>query len=257
MKTEDEYYEDGMRLCEHGQCAEALPVLDDALLQYPASPKLLTGKGSILSALGRYDEALSAYEKGIELRPDDVIGHINRGSVLCELGRCEEALSSFSRTVELALGKKSGLLVQRDNHGQPDVSHALLKRVKVDPIVADAYNFMGIAFHELGRLDEALNAFDRALSLEKALTDTYYNFAEIYYNKGNTLTRLGKNDKAAVAFVEALKRYNKAVEEYPDDALAYLDKGAALDGLGRHDEALEAYKKARSLDPDLDIPELA
>jgi len=256
MKTVDEYYEKGMMLCELGDCKKALPVLDEALKHYPDSTKLLEGKGSVLSALGMYEEALGSYEKAIEHDPEDPIGHINKGSVLCELGRFEEALVSFHITAELIARNKSVCLVRRDNQEHAEDENSLMKEVEVDPIIADTYNFMGIALHELGRFDEALEAFDTALELEPELSDTYYNFADVYFNKGNTLAALDKKEKASVAYVEALKLYTKAVEEYPEDALAYLDMGDALDGLGRHDEAKAAYKKASSLEPGLEIPEL-
>ena len=54
-----------------------------------------------LSELGRYEEALEAYDRAIELQPDYALIWWYKGVVLNELGRYEEALESYDRIIEL------------------------------------------------------------------------------------------------------------------------------------------------------------
>jgi tetratricopeptide (TPR) repeat protein len=106
---------------------------------------------------------------------------------------------------------------------------------KVKQRVARAYYNKGNALGELGKPEEALEAFDKAIELDP-------KFAQAYYNKGNALGKLGKPEEALVA-------YEKAIEIDQKDAQAYYNKGNALGELGKPEEALEAFDKAIELDP--------
>jgi serine/threonine protein kinase len=93
----------------------------------------------------------------------------------------------------------------------------------------------GNALFNLKRYEEALFAYEQALSLDP-------NFAVACYNKGNVLYNLKRYEEALEAFKQAL-RVN------PDHVYAYNGKGNALRNLKRHEEALEAYEQALRLDP--------
>ena len=57
---------------------------------------------------------------------------------------------------------------------------ALNKALSLKPAYAEAYNNMGIALQEQGKLDEAIEALNKALSLKPDYTDAFNNM-------GNTL----------------------------------------------------------------------
>ena len=54
-------------------------------------------KGVALGDLKRYDEALEAVNKAIELEPEDAFNWWCRGSILRGLKRDEEALKAFNK----------------------------------------------------------------------------------------------------------------------------------------------------------------
>ena len=58
-------------------------------------------EGTGLYQLGRYEEALEAFMKVIELDPKNVIAWRKKGAALGKLGRHEEALEAFVRAIEL------------------------------------------------------------------------------------------------------------------------------------------------------------
>src|SRR5579864_5684234 len=58
-------------------------------------------KGDALSQLGRREEALYAYERSIQLQPDDASSWYMKANVLDELGRYDEAMASCDRSLEL------------------------------------------------------------------------------------------------------------------------------------------------------------
>jgi len=66
----------------------------------------------------------------------------------------------------------------------------------------------------LGKHDEAINAYDKAIELDP-------KDASAWYNKGHALNRLEKHDGA-------IKAYDKAIELDPKYASAWYNKGNAL-----------------------------
>ena len=110
------------------------------------------------------------------------------------------------------------------------------KALSIKPDHADAYNNMGNALKDQGKLDEAIAAYNKALSIKP-------DHAEAYNNMGNALEDQGKLD-------EAIAAYNKALSIKPDHAEAYNNMGNALKEQGKLDEAIAAYNKALSIKPD-------
>lgn len=58
-------------------------------------------KGYSLDNMGRYKEALIAYDKAIEIRSDYIYAWINKGVDLNKLGRNNEAIKTFNKAIEV------------------------------------------------------------------------------------------------------------------------------------------------------------
>jgi len=86
-----------------------------------------------------------------------------------------------------------------------------------------------------GKLDEAIEAFNRAIKLDP-------KFSEAWNNKGVALLRQGKYDKA-------LEACNKAIDINPEYVEAWNNKGYIFNKQGKYDKALEALDKATSINP--------
>jgi len=95
---------------------------------------------------------------------------------------------------------------------------------------------MGEAYDLAGRTDDAINAYQQAVTL-KPDNASYYN------NLGNVLAKAGKIDDARVA-------YTKSAELDPPNAgFAWRNFGISLYQAGRMQEAVEPLKKAVEIDP--------
>jgi len=92
---------------------------------------------------------------------------------------------------------------------------------------------MGISLQDQGKVDEAAEAYNKALSIKP-------DYAEAYYNMGNVLHKQGKPD-------EAVEAYNKAISIKPDYADAYYSMGIALQGMKFNKPNREIQKKIVSL----------
>src|SRR3989338_4169712 len=91
----------------------------------------------------------------------------------------------------------------------------------------------GNVLEKLGRNEEALAAYDKALAI-----DPKYAFA--HYNRGNVLEKLGRDQ-------EALAAYDKALAIDPNNASAHNNRGVVLGTLGRWTEAKAAFEVAYAL----------
>ncbi|MDC0834712.1 tetratricopeptide repeat protein, partial [Geitlerinema sp. CS-897] len=94
----------------------------------------------------------------------------------------------------------------------------------------------GIALNDLGRNEEALESYDRALELKP----DYY---QAWGNRSSVLGNLGR-------YEEALESCDRALELNPDVYLAWFNRGSVLGNLGRYEEELESYDRALELKPD-------
>ena len=110
------------------------------------------------------------------------------------------------------------------------------KAISINPDNADVYNNMGLTLQKQGKLDEAIEAYKKATSIKS-------EYAAAYYNMGNALQEQGKLD-------EAIEAYKKATSIKPDYANAYNNMGITLRKQGKLDEAIDAFSKALAITPD-------
>ena len=112
---------------------------------------------------------------------------------------------------------------------------AYIKAISIKPDYADAYNNMGLALQEQSKLEEAIEAYIKAISIKP-------DYADAYNNMGFALQEQGKLEKA-------IEAYTKAISIKSNHAEAYYNTGNALQEQSKLEEAIEAYTKAISIKP--------
>nr|MCS5659639.1 tetratricopeptide repeat protein [Dehalococcoidia bacterium] len=146
---------------------------------------------------------------------------------------CRELLQIYPQTL-IVMNVLGGAL-----SGQGKLQEAVQvfdKAIQLKPDYVEAFNNRGNTLKNLGQLDEALKNYDRAIQLKP-------DYVEAYNNCGIALKKLGQLD-------EALKNYDKAIQLKPDYAEAYNNQGNALRELGQLDQAIQNYDRAIQLKPD-------
>ena len=145
------------------------------------------------------------------------------------------------------------------------------RAIRLNPDLAEAYNYRGVSKAALGQNDDAIADYDEAIRLKPGLAEAYTNrgvskaalgqhdaaiadhdeairlkldYADAYYNRGNSKAALGQHD-AAIA------DYDEAIRLKPDYADAYTNRGATKAALGQHDAAIADYGEAIRLKPGL------
>ena len=126
--------------------------------------------------------------------------------------------------------------VLKDQGKLEEAIEAYKKALSLKPDYAEAHNNMGNVHMDQGKLEKSTEAYIRAVSLKP-------DYAEAYNNMGVVLMDQGKLE-------EAIEAYKKALSLKPDYAGACNNMGNVLKDQGKLEEAIEAYKKALSLKPD-------
>jgi tetratricopeptide (TPR) repeat protein len=98
-------------------------------------------------------------------------------------------------------------------------------------------NKTGIAYHQLGDLENAKKYYERAIKLNKSYPEAYNNLGTVYY--------------ARKSYGSAIKNYEKALALTPGAPSVWTNMGMAYFGRKKYVEALDAYQHALQLDPDI------
>ncbi len=103
------------------------------------------------------------------------------------------------------------------------------------PNSSSAWYAKGLALSRLRIYDEAMNCFDRALSIDK-------NYAAAWYAKGLIALEIERND-------EAMNCFDRALSIDKNYAAAWYAKGLALSRLRIYDEAMNCFRRSLKVDP--------
>jgi tetratricopeptide (TPR) repeat protein len=263
-------------LLQLGQCREAIESCDRALAARPQYADALYNRGNALFALRRFEDACSSYELTLECAGTHVDALNNLGLALSELGHQGEALSKYDKVLELdpnhvgALQNWANALIDLKRFEE---ALAICDKAPANADRPEVHNTRGVALGRVGRHDESLASYDRAIALmpdfveaqcnrgsalhalkrhEEALTcydqalALQPGYAAAHSNRGNTLKELGRLD-------EALASYNRALTLQPELPEAHCNRGNVLHELKRHEEALASYERALTLEPEFAV----
>jgi tetratricopeptide (TPR) repeat protein/serine/threonine protein kinase len=241
----------GRTLIAQGKSDEAVAIYKLAVEALPErADSYFHAIGDIRRDQKKPAEAVGAYRKAIELKPDVPRHHHNLGLALRDQNRPAEANAAFDRAIELfrqAPNLTPGTqrywnvgLVLRDK-GDLDGAIAAFRKVRdIGPSSDLAIRELANALRARGRMDEALDVYRKAIQADP--TDYTY-----YFDFGAALEQQNKLDEAVVV-------YRQAAEHAPRTgnaaAAAYHNIGLVLQRQGKRPEAIAAYYRTIELDPD-------
>jgi len=116
----------------------------------------------------------------------------------------------------------------------PEALEALNRAVTIDPTCAADWRNRGLALRKLGHLEEAIASFDRALEIVP-------NFVDVLVKKASALEALERRE-------EALAVSERALALSPDNASAINTRGIILERLQRYTEAQANFERLAQLD---------
>ena len=261
--TLTEALQKGVEAHKTGALQEAERYYTAILKANPKHPDANHNMGVLAAGVGKVEAALPFFKIALEVKPSTAQFWLSYIDALIKLGQIEDAkavleqakskgakgdgFDQIENRLASATSKKSNsqeppldqlkavinLYTQAEHQEALNQASQLLKRFANSVIL---HNIIGAANKGLGRLDDAIEAYKKAISLKP-------DYADVYNNMGIALKDQSKLD-------EAIEAYNKAISLKPDYAEAYCNVGNALKDQGKLENAIEAYTKAISLKPD-------
>lgn len=232
----------GIALGNLGKYSEAIQAFDKAIEINPKYEAAWYLKGAALNKWDMYNEAIQAYNKVIEIDPRNESAWRGIGITLGNLGKYDEAVQAFDRAIDINPGNAAGWYLKGaalDRQGKyDDAIQAIDKAIEINPQDADAWNLKGMVLDDLGKSIEAIQAYDNSTQINPQNADAWYN-------KGEALYWLKK-------YNDSIQAVDKAIGINPQDADAWYLKSLALDDLGKHNESKIAYNNSIEIDPEIE-----
>lgn len=192
--------------------------LDLALELEPDHPDTLASKATLLARQGDYSEALKLFEKVIENTPDTLsYAAVQHAVVLQKAGRESQAKSAFAAIQErmktptdfnnLCWTKATaGILLE-------SALEECRKALEMEPASGPYLDSLGMVLLKLGRLEEALKAYDKAVAMNVGSSSLM--------GRAFVHARLGDKPKAEADRTEALELDPNVEDEFDGYGLEF------------------------------------
>ncbi|WP_043997703.1 tetratricopeptide repeat protein, partial [Microcystis aeruginosa] len=225
----DIWIERGGQLHRLGRYEEAIKAFDEAIKQNESENVYLAwyGKGLALGYLDKYQPAIEAFQQAINTLPKRENLKNFHSSILQKQSVVYRYLGDFSK---IAGTEREA----RENYEQ--ALTVINQAISLVPNNPNSYNEKYAVLSELKRYDEGLAAITQAINLAPRAV-WYYNRGILYYNQQK--------------YDLALSDYNKAIEINPNYAEAYYNRGNLYSDLQKYDLALSDYSKVIDINPNL------
>ena len=256
-----------------GDLAEAERMMRRSLAVMPAQPHVLNNLGNVLLAAGQLEAAVATFDQAITLAPSMHEAHFNRARCLLQQGRLDPAHDGLRRTLEMlpaptaaALHLQARIEMERgqlvaaqqsferaldiatptpallhdfatlcQRRHRPDEALRLHEQAQALGLNdADAHYNHGNTLQSLGRLDDALHAYRRALARQPAHRLALMDGARLRWRLGH---KDFDTDLLAAEAVDATASVARPL------------RAALLLRAERHDEAAQAYRVALAAAP--------
>lgn len=148
----------------------------------------------------------------------------------------------------LVLLSYAGVTVQRNGVWEDEL-RLWTDAVQRAPQMQAVQNNLGKALQEAGRWDEALVAYQRAVSINPQHGDAYNNAATIYHLRGKEMLAEGRQAEGRASLRRAQVEYQKALVAYPTYEEIHQNLAVACAELGEVDAAFVHYARALELNP--------
>lgn len=153
----------------------------------PEAVRDAVADGNIAYAKKDYKRARIAYQRVVDLVPDNLVGLVNLAMVESADGKPDEAEKLLKRAVQIKLDAAAAWLtlgtLYMDQDKLDAALAALSQAVLYDPNNARAHNYLGVVIGRKGWIDGAQSELRRAVELDGNYSDAHYNLAVFYLER--------------------------------------------------------------------------
>ncbi len=206
-----------MGVYHHGRIDESIQLFKDIIAERKDFDHAYSYLATVLKEQRRFREAVDVLRDGLEHNPSSYKIISTYGILLVEVGQYDAAIEILGQGLAL---------------------------IDYDP---ETWNYLGVAYWSKGDYENALGAYQKALSLDSNYSIVFNNLGSLYLSRFNKL-------KNPSDYRNALQNFKKAIELDPDYASAYNGLGSAYGQAGDLDGAIYCWEKAVQLKPDFAFP---
>lgn len=195
--------------------------------------------GHALLSEKRYEDAVSKFQRAIEINPNYSKPQNNLGNALSELKRFNEAIKHYRQAISIepnyaeAFNNLGNALGQVGKQKEAIASY--YEAIRINEDYDEAYFNLGIALSQQGQIKEAILQYRKALKINP-------RFIQVHNNLADLLTQMGDTEGT-------LFHYKQAINIDPGFAKAHNNLGSTLAGQGRFKEAISYFERAVEIDP--------
>jgi DNA-binding response OmpR family regulator len=195
------------------------------------------GKGVFIGTLGSVRDITD--ELGPELLRQSAVSAAHEGVPAPPLP------ASMRTGLDKLLGRaksqyKKGLRLYYREGNYADAIQLFDQALEIDPSLAYAWHDRGICLRQLGRDEEALKNFDRAIALAP-------DDEELAFTRADLLRKIGILQEHHKVLEAAARAYNRVVEINPDHADAWNGLGICMKELGKDELSRQYFERAQDL----------
>jgi Flp pilus assembly protein TadD len=165
-KDPQNQYEKAVISMRYGLEDEALKYLNLALSLDPSHPPSLLLLGNAQFRKKNYEGAAAAFQKYLELRPNDTEAHTSLGLTYGQLGMTEKSEAEYLKSLAMDGNATAAFglakLYYEQNKLEPALEH-IQKAIQKNSKSAAYYNLQGVILNQMHRYADALPSFQTAL----------------------------------------------------------------------------------------------
>ena len=188
--------------------------------------------------------AIEQYEQIVKIEPNSVDDHLLLGRLYRLNNDLQKAEAELKTAIKIDPNSEEAvttLAILYTDEGDTTHSLQVLSAVPDTARSAKLYAALGTTYEQRKEFKSAIDAFKKAIMLDRDNLDAIRGLAENLLNDGQTDA--------------ALEQYKVIADANPEDAQTFLRIAEIYRRQGKYDQALESLKKADTMVPDsLEVP---
>jgi tetratricopeptide (TPR) repeat protein len=229
----------------------ALAELDKARTGFERSGALYAAIGASYRALGRWEEAVVAFERALQLDPANIIYAPSLAITYGRLRRYGESTRLWSRYMALTPDAYHLMLIKGWSYvrwdGTSDTLAALLQRMPPDLDHRGMVTFSRVYVARLRR--RPADALAALAASRHVVSEDDMLYAPHSILRGRAYHDLGDSARARAQYDSARAMLEDSVAVHPNDSRLHIALGMAFAGLGRREDAIRSAQRAMALAP--------
>jgi tetratricopeptide (TPR) repeat protein len=183
------WYQAGFCYGVLGRHSDALKASRQAAKLRPDWAETYVNIGASSYALGQYKDAAEAYKQALKLDDDKPDTQYALGLTYNKLNRTDEEILAYKRAIALkpdhanAIEKLGVAYFKQRRFPEASAAFEQLKTYRPDE---KTYNYLGESLFELGKFDDAIDAFNNAVGYNPDFEQARYNLGRAYLKANNS-----------------------------------------------------------------------